>query len=199
MSSIRNDRRPSFRGRPGGCANPQRAPQVARRSGPEDDPVCHWIVIRHKLANETTRLDAQGIRPNQIAVRMNAGPPVLELGNDHVGFLSHPPGQLGLGQAAFVPQLAQPATRLVAKCLRSWVGSAPGRNMGVHCRLSRLVRTLSTSSPGPADKAWTRTNRKRSSRPALASIACRTPDTRRKTGTHRRASSPSFDARRMDR
>src|SRR5215475_12317141 len=101
-------RRPSFRGRTGGCAHPQRPPRVARRSGPEDDPVCHWIVIRHKLANETTRLDSQGIRPNQIAVRMNAGPPVLELGNDHVGFLSHPLGQLGLGQAAFVPQLAQP-------------------------------------------------------------------------------------------
>jgi len=72
------------------------------------------VIVGHQPANEHLRLDRQGVSPSQVAVRGNTTVPVFELRNECVVFGSHFLRQFALRQTALFPQLAQPASRLLA-------------------------------------------------------------------------------------
>src|SRR5262245_33380301 len=123
-------RRPSDRAP---CARRRR--RFGLRCIGKDDVVGHRIIVRHELAHEIARLDAEGGRPDQVTVRRNAAPAVLQLRHERVILGTYLFGQVALRQAAFLAQFAQPCSRLIAQLLRELGGTS------LRVRVHRLYRS----------------------------------------------------------
>jgi hypothetical protein len=76
----------------------------------EDDVVRHGIVAGHEPQNKRMGLDPQDAGPKQVAVRWDTTSSVLDLRNKGVILGTHQFGELSLGQAASLPQLAEPVS-----------------------------------------------------------------------------------------